>query len=408
MLVRISFFIAVLLSGGLPADRALADKRVALVIGNSGYKSVPKLANPENDAAAIGLLLRKAGFDAVDVRQNLDNAAMRRAMRDFSEGTGDADIAVVFFAGHGIEIGGTNFLVPVDSALKRDIDVEDEAVSLDRVLTLLEPARKLRLVILDACRDNPFLPAMARTLASRSVGRGLAKIETQGSDTLVAYAAKAGSIAADGRGANSPFTLALLKHLTTPGLDVRLAFGRIRDEVLAATSRQQEPFVYGALGGATVTLAALSADERSEPRIPASAIADADVLASRDYEFAAKVGTKEAWETFLKKHPKGFYSDLATMQRDRLAKASHGDAAKPASPDPAAERAQKKQDSKKPDGKKQTAAATPQQRCLEGVRRRQGGFMPEGQSTTCMNGGSCMMSLSDAIAMCRSGRFGMP
>lgn len=377
------------------------------MIGNSGYKSVPKLANPENDATAVGLLLRKAGFDAVEVRQNLDNAAMRRAMRDFSEGTRDADIAVVFFAGHGVEVGGTNFLIPVDSALKRDIDVEDEAVSLDRVLTLLEPARKLRLVILDACRDNPFLPAMARTLASRSVGRGLAKIETPGSDTLVAYAAKAGSIAADGRGANSPFTLALLKHLTTPGLDVRLAFGRIRDEVLAATSRQQEPFVYGALGGATVTLAALSADERSEPKIPPSAAADADVLASRDYEFAARVGTREAWESFLKKHPKGFYSDLATMQRDKLAKSPKVETASPASQDPATGRTEK-QDSKKPDGKKQTAAATAQQRCLEGVRRRQGGFMPEGQSTTCMNGGSCMKSLSDAIAMCRSGRFGMP
>ena len=107
------------------------------------------------------------------------------------------------------------------------------------MLILLEPAKKLRLVILDACRDNPFLPTMARTLASRSVGRGLAKIETPGSDTLIAYAAKAGSVAADGRGANSPFTLALLKHLTTPGLDVRLAFGRVRDEVLATTHKRQ-------------------------------------------------------------------------------------------------------------------------------------------------------------------------
>jgi uncharacterized caspase-like protein len=251
---------------------------------------------------------------------------------------------------------------------------------------------------------------MARTLASRSVGRGLAKIETPGSDTLVAYAAKAGSIAADGGGANSPFTLALLKHLATPGLDVRLAFGRVRDEVLATTNKQQEPFVYGALGGATITLAALSAEERDQQKVAPSADADADVLASRDYEFAAKVGTREAWESFLKKHHNGFYSDLATMQRDKLAKASTGDTAKAASSGAATstERTQKKQDGKKQDGKKQTASVTPQQRCLEGVRRRQGGFMPEGQSTTCMDGGSCRKSLSDAIAMCRSGRFGMP
>jgi uncharacterized caspase-like protein len=316
VLARIILLIAAFFFWALSLDRAFAEKRVALVIGNSTYKSVPKLINPENDATAIGLLFKKAGFDAVDVRQNLNNGDMRRAMRDFSESIKDADIAVVFFAGHGLEVSGTNFLVPVDSTLKRDIDVEDEAVSLDRVLTLLEPAKKLRLVILDACRDNPFLPTMARTLASRSVGRGLAKIETPGSDTLVAYAAKAGAVAADGEGTNSPFTLALLRHLTTPGLDVRLAFGRIRDEVLSTTNKRQEPFVYGALGGATVTLAALSTEDRDEQKVlPA---ADADVQASRDYEFAAKVGTKEAWESFLKKHPKGFYADLATAQRNKL------------------------------------------------------------------------------------------
>jgi uncharacterized caspase-like protein len=291
---------------------ALADKRVALVIGNSTYKAVPKLSNPENDATAISLLLKKAGFDSVEVRQNLNNADMRRAMRDFSESTKDADLAVVFYAGHGIEVGGQNYLIPVDSALKRDIDVEDEAVSLDRVMTLLEPAKKLRLVILDACRDNPFVPTMARTLASRSVGRGLGKIETPSSDTLVAYAAKAGSVAADGQGTNSPFTLALLKHLATPGLDVRLAFGRVRDEVLAATNRRQEPFVYGALGGTTVALVALSADEKLQSSPGANA--DADVQASRDYEFAAKVGTKAAWAAFLTKHRSGFYAELARAQ----------------------------------------------------------------------------------------------
>jgi uncharacterized caspase-like protein len=276
----------------------------------------------------------------------------------------------VFFAGHGIEVGGTNYLIPVDSALKRDIDVEDEAVSLDRVLTLLEPAKKLRLVILDACRDNPFLPTMARTLASRSVGRGLAKIETPGSDTLVAYAAKAGAVAADGQGANSPFTLALLKHLTTPGLDVRLAFGRIRDEVLSTTNKRQEPFVYGALGGATVTLAALSTEERGEQKVAPSADADADVRASRDYEYAAKVGTKEAWESFLKKHPKGFYADLATAQRDKLANSSSGEAAKLISSLPATS-TQKSQ--KKPDGKKQTASSNSSNlQCCIRFARRQG------------------------------------
>jgi hypothetical protein len=312
MFARTFFLLAASLSFGFP-DVAFAHKRVALVIGNSAYKAVPKLVNPENDANAIGLLLKTAGFDSVDVRQNLANSDLRKVVRDFSETTKDADIAVVFFAGHGIEIGGINYLIPVDSTLKRDVDVEDEAVSLDRVLSMLESAKKLRLVILDACRDNPFAANMARTMASRSVGRGLAKIETPSSDTLIAYAAKAGSIALDGQGTNSPFTLALLKHLTTPGLDVRLSFGRIRDEVVANTNKQQEPFVYGALGGATVSLAARSHAEPPSAPSPADR-ADADIGAAGDYERAARVGTKEVWEAFLRKHPRGFYADLARAQ----------------------------------------------------------------------------------------------
>src|SRR5262249_37443188 len=153
------------------------------------------------------------------------------------------DIAVVFFAGHGIELNGTNYLIPVDAVLERDIDIEDEAISLERVSQLIEPARRLRLVILDACRDNPFTPGIKRTITTRSIGRGLARVDVVNPDTLIAFAARAGSIANDGRGPNSPYTAALLKHLTTPGLDVRLALGRVRDEVLRQTAGKQESFV---------------------------------------------------------------------------------------------------------------------------------------------------------------------
>ena len=138
---------------------------------------------------------------------------MRRAFRDFAEKSRSADIAVVFFAGHGIEIDGTNYLLPVDTSLKRDLDVEDEAISLDRIVRMLEPAKRLRLIILDACRDNPFARTVRRTSETRSIGRGLAKIEPPSSDTLIAFAAKAGSTAADGDGKHSPFTTALLKNL---------------------------------------------------------------------------------------------------------------------------------------------------------------------------------------------------
>ncbi|MGL4560656.1 MAG: caspase family protein, partial [Afipia sp.] len=207
------------------ANPALADKRVALVIGNSAYKSVTPLPNPAKDAAAIGAMLIKAGFEVIDAREDLPVADMKRMIRDFSDKVRDADIAVVFYAGHGIEVDGTNYLIPVDARLERDIDVEDETVSLDRIVRILDPAKKLRLVILDACRDNPFDRSMKRSLSSRAVERGLAKVEPSNPNTLIAYAAKAGSTASDGAGSNSPFTTALLKQLTVPGQDLRKSLG---------------------------------------------------------------------------------------------------------------------------------------------------------------------------------------
>ena len=233
---------------------AWADKRVALVIGNSAYKNVAKLTNPANDAAAIAGLLQRAGFEVVEAKRDLTNTEMRRTLRDFTNKSRDADMAVVYYAGHGIEVDGMNYLIPVDATLEQDSDAYDEAVALDRVLQSIEPAKRLRLVILDACRDNPFARTMKRTVASRALGRGLAGVEPGKPNTLIAFAAKGGSTADDGAGANSPFTTALLKHLTTPGLDLRQAFGLIRDEVMKATDNKQEPFVYGSLGGATVTL----------------------------------------------------------------------------------------------------------------------------------------------------------
>jgi uncharacterized caspase-like protein len=170
----------------LVCQPAFAAKRVALVLGNSVYQNAPPLSNPVNDAAVIAAKLREAGFDAVDSRHDLPAAETRRALRDFADAARDADIAVVYYAGHGLEVEGTNYLVPVDAKLERDTDVYDEALSLDRVLVAVEPAKQLRLVILDACRDNPFAKGMKRSVASRSIGRGLAKIEPTSPNTLIA------------------------------------------------------------------------------------------------------------------------------------------------------------------------------------------------------------------------------
>ena len=306
----------------LISQPALAEKRVALVLGNSAYQNVPPLANPVNDAALMAETLRRAGFDVVDFRKNLTALETRRTLREFADKAADADIAVIYYAGHGIEVDGSNYLVPVDAKLERDSDVYDEAFSLDRVLVAVESARKLRLVILDACRDNPFAQTMKRTLATRSIGRGLAKVEPSGPNTLIAYSAKAGSTAEDGTGKDSPFTIALANHLVTPGLDVRRAFGFVRDDVLKATSNHQEPYVYGSLGGDDVALVPAPVTATAPSAQQPAPNPQADIR--RDYELALQVGNRGAFDAFLKQHPDGFYASLARLQRDKyVADAAH-------------------------------------------------------------------------------------
>ncbi|MGE5159014.1 MAG: caspase family protein [Gemmatimonas sp.] len=300
----------------LACQPAFAGKRVAFVLGNSLYQNVPRLANPVNDAALIAAKLKEAGFDVVDSRHDLSALETRRALRDFEDSARDADIAVIYYAGHGIEVDGTNYLIPVDAKLQRDSDVYDEALSLDRILVAVEPAKRLRLVILDACRDNPFSQTMKRTLVSRSIGRGLAKVEPTSPNTLIAYSAKAGSTALDGDGKDSPFTMALAGHLTTPGLDVRKAFGFVRDDVLKATGNRQEPFVYGSLGGEDVAL--VPGPNAAAPALQGGPNPQADVR--RDYELALQVGNSAAMNAFLAQHPNGFYANLAHLELDKIAR----------------------------------------------------------------------------------------
>ena len=318
--MRIGFVAAVV--GTLLAmsiSDSVADKRVALVIGNSAYRTVANLPNPGNDAAAMASLFKNSGFDVVEVRRDVVSSDLRRALREFSAAVRNADIAVVYYAGHGIEVDGTNYLIPIDAKLESDVDVEDEAVSLDRVLKILEPVKRLRLVILDACRENPFAKTMKRTIGTRSVGRGLAQVEPSSSNTLIAFAARAGSLASDGDGAsaNSPFTTALTKYIASPGVDLRIAFGQVRDDVMKATNYRQEPFVYGSLGGATLALVPPPEPKRVDTPAPAPGASQAaDVR--RDYELAERIGTKEAWDSYLAVQSTGLYADLARAARAKL------------------------------------------------------------------------------------------
>jgi hypothetical protein len=287
------------------AADAHAQHRVALVIGNSDYQNAPPLPTPARDAAAMAKLFKDAGFDTVVMQTNLGNVDFKRAILKFEEAAIDSDVAVVFYAGHGIEIGGTNYLIPVDAKLAADDDVPDQAILLDRLVAPVTDAKRLGLVILDASRNNPFVNTMKHTTASRPAVQGLTNVEPTGSHTLIAYAAKAGSNAEEGAGEHSPFTTALLANLTAPGLDIRLAFGRIRDQVLKMTDNRQEPFVYGTLGGGLVTIVPASGSPDS---LQPSSAYDA---ARRDYDFVAKIGTRKAWGVFLETYPTGFFAELA-------------------------------------------------------------------------------------------------
>jgi uncharacterized caspase-like protein len=209
---------------------------------------VQYLPNPSRDADAMADALRNVGFQYVQVEHDLTREQLTKALRKFEEVAATADWAVIYYAGHGIVLNGENYLVPVDARLVSDRDVQDEAVPLDRVLIATERATKLRMVLLDACRENPFIVKMKQTVASRSLTRGLAAIEP-GVGTLVAYAARDGQVALDGNGDHSPFATALLNHLQTPNLEIGMFFRIVRDDVRASTRRQQEPFVYGSLPG---------------------------------------------------------------------------------------------------------------------------------------------------------------
>ena len=298
------------------AAPANAQTKVALVFGNGAYQNAPELPNPPHDAADVAAAFLRLGFSVrlvTDARYD----TMRLALVDFNRKARDAEMAVVFFAGHGMEVGGENWLVPIDAELKSDSDTEQEAISLRAIVLMASSASKLGLVVLDACRNNPFLVKMRRTIATRAISRGLGRIEPT-NNVLVAYAAKDGTTAADGDGRNSPFTTALLKYLETPGLEINFLFRNVRDDVIAATGEQQ-PFIYGSLTKEAIYL-------KPPPTM----------LASFDYDQSAWALLKEttdeaALRRFAAQYPN---SPLRREAEARIAALAATQAAKPVPPGP--------------------------------------------------------------------------
>lgn len=261
---------------------ALAVERVALVLGNSDYLHEPQLRNPSNDAADVGGALRALGFHVIE-GLNLDKAATDRKLREFIAASDGADIALLFYAGHGVQLDGRNFLVPTDAALRRRADLDFELIDVERVVTSVESGARTTLVILDACRDNPLAANLApQAERSIAVSRGLSPIAVSGAGTLIAYSTAPGHVAADGAGRNSPFTSALLRNIATPGLEIKALMTRVRSEVAKATSDQQIPWETESLRNDIFLVPALPIPPPAPTPSPASnvdALADAPCAA---------------------------------------------------------------------------------------------------------------------------------
>jgi tetratricopeptide (TPR) repeat protein len=223
-------------------------RKVALIVGNGAYKNVAPLDNPPRDAKLIASTFRELGFATVTLAPDLTRDKFFATLHEFGVEAEKADWAVVYYAGHGMEIGGVNYLIPVDARLKADSDAETQAVALEQVIAAVAGARKLRLVMLDACRDNPFEKTMQRTIALKLVNRGFSNIEPE-AGFMVVYAAKHGETALDGDSLNSPFATVLARVIKEPRIEVRKLFDIVRDDVWKATNRTQQPFTYGSLPG---------------------------------------------------------------------------------------------------------------------------------------------------------------
>jgi uncharacterized membrane protein YgcG len=308
------------------ADAALADKRVAFVVGNAAYKNVPPLPNPAIDAKTMAQTLRNVGFEVVE-GTNLSRDKMTEKLLDFGRKAEGADVAVFYYAGHGIAVNGTNYLLPVDADLKSEADVKlGAAINVDLTLEQTMQDAKVKLVFLDACRDNPFAAKIRSAKATRgvTVDTGLAAM-TSGEGTLIAFATGPGQTALDGdKGANSPFTKALIANITKPGMEIQQAMTKVRAQVNEETNKGQLPWGHtNLIGSVYLNQAALPADTKADA---AANAAPANTQASdMELEFWRSVkDTRKVEElnAYLTNYPNGVFKAIALA---RIAKLQGGE-----------------------------------------------------------------------------------
>jgi hypothetical protein len=326
--------LALLCAFGLVAapTEAQAERRIALIIGNSVYQNTAELRNPKNDAADMAATLRRLEFEVIE-GHDLDKRAMERLIRQFGIKLSGADLALFFYAGHGVAIGGQNYLVPTDARLASEGDADFEGIPLALVLKQMEREAKTSIVLLDACRDNPLARNLARTMGTRSVqvGQGLAEVKT-GVGTLIGFSTQPGNVAIDGTGRNSPYAEALLKHMELPDKDLSGVLIAVRNDVLRATDGRQVPWEHTSLTGQvylnTGQRPATLASVRPPPPNPANYTSQVEL----SYWDTVKDSRSPALiQSYLDQYPNGSFASLARAMLQELRSSSAAAPQAPAS-----------------------------------------------------------------------------
>src|ERR1043165_7469946 len=328
MLLRIMILFGLLAATVLPAP-ASAERRVALVIGNSAYANATSLRNPRNDASDMADTLKKIGFE-VELGLDLDQRGFAQAIESFARALDGAEAGLFFYAGHGVQMNDKNYLVSVNAKLDSEFLLSSETIELDSVVRLMEAKTPMNLVFLDACRNNPMVENLRRSLMatkrSASLGRGLARMEPSGRDTLIAFAAAPGQEASDGAERNSPFTAALAQHLPQPGLEVSVMLKEVAADVRRDTRNSQRPQqlsdmarpFYFVKAAAATTVAAGPAAAPETAKAMAAQPVDDRALDVAFWNAAQSANDCEAVRAYLQRFPKGVFIELATLSERRL------------------------------------------------------------------------------------------
>jgi uncharacterized caspase-like protein len=323
-----------LLAAVMASTQASAERRVALVVGNSHYVNTVALRNPDNDAQDIAAKLKQLGFEVM-LGLDLDQRDFARKIEEFGRVLDGADVGLFFYAGHGVQVNEKNYLVSTGAKLESEFLVSAEAIEVDGVIRMMEARASTNIIFLDACRNNPLAENLRRSVASSrsvSVGAGLARVTPSNRDTLVAFSAAPGQTASDGSGRNSPFTSALLKHIADPNVEVSVMLKEVAGDVRDATKNEQRP---QQVSDMTRTFFFAKAETAAPAPAPTPSIAGSDrAVEVAFFQSAIAANDCGSIQSYLKRFPNGSFADLAKLTEQRLC-APQAEPAKPAAAAPA-------------------------------------------------------------------------